>query len=325
MLQTLHTPTSPLPPRLASARHEPAAAPGVPRWLEPALQSAGMASLLDRDGELLLLAPSDAALQAHLLSLSRPLTDWLSDPAQTRQLLLEHLLCAPELPRLAADERPVATLAGRTLWLRSAGRSARLSVRAGPALDATAAPEPLRCGRLRLLCIDRVLACPPAGLLDLLAAEPGHQRMLQALRVSGHDALLRTHAAFTLLAPQDSGWAALAARMKRPLPQLLADPALLGQIVERHLIPGRWLSHQLPWGAQLRSAGAQPVQCTALGLIGCHCQAQPLLPGSDRQTATGVLHRLAEPLMPCPAAAHERRPVLSDLVPTPSNQELRHV
>lgn len=299
MLQTLHTPTSPLPQRLATARQRPAAAPGVPRWLEPALQSAGMGSLLGRDSELLLLAPSDAALQAHLRTLARPLADWLSDPSQTRQLLLDHLLCAPDLPRATEEERPVATLAGSTLWLRPAGRSARLSLHAAPGLDATVMRGPQRCGRLRLLCIDRVLASPSGSLLDLLAAEPRHQRLLQALRVSGHDVLLRASGPFTLLAPQDSGWAVLAARMKRPLQQLLADPALLGQIVERHLIPGRWLSHQLPWGAQLRSVGAQPVHCTALGLIGCHCQAQPLLPGSDFQTATGVLHRLAEPLMPC--------------------------
>lgn len=299
MLQTLEPLPTTRPPRPGITQHTPGARPGAPRWLEPALQAAGMAALLDRDSELLLLAPNDAALQAHLKSQALALNDWLADPALPRQLLLEHLLPSPQLRPHAADGRALATLAGRTIWMRSSGPSQALRLSAGNGVEATADGAPLRCGPLQLMSIDRVLASPQGSLLDLLANDPRHQLLLQALRVSGHDVLLRASGPFTLLAPQDGGWAALSARLGMSLSQLLTEPTLLGAVLELHLIPGRWLSHQLPWGGHLHTANSQALQCSALGLIGCHCQAQPLLPGSDRQVANGVLHRLAEPLLPC--------------------------
>lgn len=300
MLQTLNPlPKSLPPPRGSVTRHGATASTGLPRWLLPALHRAGMATLAEQAEGLLLLAPSDAALQEHLRAQALSLDDWLLDAARPRQLLLDHLLQDSAAAELCGADQPQSTLGGRTVWLSAAGRSGALRVSAGNGIDAMATGLPQRCGSLQLLCIDRVLASPQGSLLDLLATEPGHELLLQALRTSGLEVLLRAPGPFTLLAPQDGGWHALASRLGLPLPQLLSDPALLRRVLELQLIPGRWLSHELPWGSQLHSAGGLSLHCSALGLIGCHCQAQPLLVGSDRQASNGVLHRLAEPLAPC--------------------------
>jgi hypothetical protein len=100
----------------------------------------------------------------------------------------------------------------------------------------------------------------------------------------------------TVLAPLNDGFRQLGARLGLRQRELLSSKPMLCSVLRQHLLPGRWFSHELPWGGTLRTAEGRLLAVSALGLIGQGDAGQPLLGGSDLRARNGVLHRLAVPL-----------------------------
>ena len=233
---------------------------GTVHWRK-ALQSAGLNSVGRHPGALTLLPPSDAAFEALLAEQGMNWAELTADKAALRQLLLGHVLPAPLQPglnRTLGDS--VITLRGEHL-VDARQRRAR---RFGP-------------------CIDRVLLPPQRSLVATLQADPELRAFARLLQASGLDVLLQGNGPFTLLAPTSAG--------------LLRCPPLTPEALAAHLIPGHWLSTELPWGSSLRNANGLALQFSALGLID---RDQSLLPGSDLLARHGVIHRISRPLLLSP-------------------------
>lgn len=285
-----------------SLRHDQAAGPASQEdsiaWLVPALAATGLDGLLSQGQGLSLLAPSDAALQRHLSAAGGSLPALLADVPSLRQLLLAHLLSQALGPTERLQPRPLSVLGGPALWLEP--RAAGPVLRDGLGRQARLLRSDLRWGALQVHLIDRVLTPPRQDLLAQLAALPQHSLLCEALDKAGLAPLLRASGPFTLFAPEDQGLARLAARLGLRQRQLMNDAALLSDLLRHHLLPGRWASHELPWGGCATSAFGQPIEFSALGLIGGEQQAQALLSGSDRPASNGLIHRLADALLPQP-------------------------
>lgn len=265
-------------------------------WLVQGLRSAGMSSLIEQGQGLSLLAPSDAALQRHLSASGLSFDALLADSRGLCQLLLEHLLASPLGSVEAVEPLPLATL-GRGL-LRLAPGLPQPRLLDGHGGSARLRARGLRWGSLQVHIIDNVLSPPQHKLLDLLARSPQHSLLAEALQRSGLEPVLRAQGPFTLLAPENQGMERLAARMGLRQRSLMTDPALLADVLRHHLLAGCWPSHSLPWGSQARSLQGELIDFSALGLIGSHGSSQALLPGSDLSASNGVMHRLADALLP---------------------------
>lgn len=222
-----------------------------------ALQTAGLDSVGRHQVALTLLPPSDAAFDALLSEQGISWAELTADKPALRQLLLGHVLPAPLQPglnRTLGDS--VITLRGDSL-VDAQQRRAR----------------PLGKG------IDRVLLPPQRSLLATLQADPELRAFARLLKDCGLDVLLQGNSPLTLLAPTAAG--------------LLRCPPLTPQALAAHLIPGHWLSTELPWGGSLRNANGLALHFSALGLID---RDQPLLPGSDLLARHGVIHRISRPV-----------------------------
>lgn len=282
-------PLSRISPRLLGVSAAANAMPGpamacLPGWLGPALHRAGMSSLLLEPCRLWLLLPQDSALDDHLREHGLTLQAWLADGPALRAWLMEHLVTDPV--RAAQDGVAVVSL-GRGMLRLHAHRARTL-------VDAQERLVPLgtvqRLGELPVCRIPSVLSAPTRGLADLLAAHPRLGDAAQAFTACGLEVLLQASGPFTVFAPTDTAFGRLARRLRRPLQQVLGDAALMADLLARHVVPGRWLSHTLPWGSALRTVQGTPLALHALGTLGDGAWSQPLRPGSDRQAANGVLH-----------------------------------
>lgn len=296
----LHPTKRSVPMPMASingTRAAPSREPGVTtrRW-QQAMHVAGLDSLHGTRGALTLLAPSDQAFERWLAERGLSWESLLADLPALRDLLLGHVLTARHSAAgLPAGLLPTAAI-GCVLevmhdvhgpLLRDAeGSMARLQVCDMPA------------GSALLHIIDRVLPPPCANLLQLLAARPEFSEFSRALVTSGFDSLLQGRGPITVLAPHNDGWRQLASRLGLRQRELAGRPDLLYGLLAHHLLPGRWLSIELPWGGPLTTAAGTRLSLAPLGLIGRGEAAQPLLGGSDLRACNGVVHRLASPLLP---------------------------
>ena len=265
-------------------------------WLQPAMQRAGLDSLLSHGQGLTLLAPDHAALQQHLAAQGLTVDALMAQPQRLRALLLEHLLPLPLSGDTLQQARPLPSLGVGALRLQADAQGPCLIDAQGH--QARLLAGDLRWGALRLHLIDRVLQPPTQGLLALLQQAPSRGELAEALHRCGLEAVLRASGPFTLLAPSDQGFKLLAGRLGLRRRALMKDTERLGHLLRHHLLGGRWLSHELPWGGRMNSAQGLSIDFSPLGLVGSGNAAQPLQPGSDRQASNGVLHLLAAPLLP---------------------------
>ncbi|MCV2359408.1 fasciclin domain-containing protein [Paucibacter sp. TC2R-5] len=283
-----------LDPPARALRHPAALDLGDGCWRE-ALQAAGLSSLMHSPGNLALLVPSDRAFLdlLHELKLSWP--ELCADLPRLRRLLLGHVLMDGSALTAARPGALLRTADQGVLQLLGDGRLRDALGRHAQTLGVIAPRQKL--GPVAHL-IDRVLRPAERGLLDLLADSPAHSDFLQALRSTGLSSWLSGGGPITVLAPCNSAWAAQVEAGQYAAAEARAA-FRLEDMLGRHLVAGRWLSDEIPWGGQIPNLSGEAVSLSPLGLISCGpsswAQPQSLHPGSDRIANNGVLHRLACP------------------------------
>jgi len=269
--------------------------PTPTRW-QAALSIAGLDCLRRQPGALSLLVPTDAAFEALLKEQGFGWQALCSDNLRLRRLLLAHVL--PQAMDGRALRQPgqlLGSLGGSVLRVEP---GQRLSDGQGRCATVLHSAPPQREGGAFVHQIDRVLPPPHLNLLEQLARQPDLSEFLSALRHCGLDSLLQGNGPVTVLAPRNLGFAHLAARLGLRQRELLAEPGRLADVLRHHLVAGRWLSQDLPWGDALNTAQGCPLHIGALGLIGRGEAAQALLAGSDLPARNGVIHRIGQVMLP---------------------------
>jgi uncharacterized surface protein with fasciclin (FAS1) repeats len=269
----------------------------IARWHE-ALEAAGLAGLNQSPGAWTLLAPSDDAFEAMLDEHAITWHELLTDVDSLRSLLLGHVLAQ----RHAARELPAglwpALAADGLIEIAQSAAGPLLSDGNGLVAQVRLADRPVGTADNAVLhVIDRVLQPPRASLWEQLKSQPELSAFTEALALTDLATLLAGPARLTVLAPHNEGFRHLGARLGLRQRELLAQPALLREVLGQHVLPGRWLSSDLPWGGQLATLSGQALALAALGLVGYGDAAQALQPGSDQRARNGMLHRLAAPLL----------------------------
>lgn len=271
---------------LRASSRTPALDLGDQCWRQ-AMQAAGLGRLLLSSGNIQLLVPSDRAFTDLLHELKLSQADLLADLPRLRQILLGHVVMAGEDTSALAHPGALLRTANQSIlrrldggrWRDASGRQAQTLGQMAPRQGLTP-PAYL---------IDRVMLPADQGLLELLAACPAHSEFLAALHHTGMASWLHGGGPFTVLAPCNAAWQAQTYDLRD------RTGAALAATVSRHLLAGRWLSDEMPWGGHLPTLGGESLRLSALGLIGSGAQPQALHSASDKIARNGVLHRLTLP------------------------------
>ena len=246
-----------------------------------AMQAAGLEGLLLSTGDIQLLVPSDRAFidLMHELKLSQ--AELFADLPKLRRLLLGHVLVGADALALAHPGAMVRTANQSVLRRLDGGRLRDAMGRQAQTLGQMTQRQGLTPPAY---LIDRVMLPADRGLLDLLADSPAHSEFLAALQLTGMASWLQGGGPFTVLAPCNSTWRA------QKTDQHDGTSSSLASRVSSHLLAGRWLSDEMPWGGSLPTLSGEPVRLSALGLIGNSPQPQALHSASDKLARNGVLH-----------------------------------
>ena len=270
-------------PLMPPAPASPAAPVPDCRWLGATLSRAGVGALLQAPEGVTLLAPTDAALEAAALQPAH------MAPEALQRWLLRHLtLASPRqvgvLPLL--DGGLLRRAEYGPGWVDASG--ARVHLVGRPLLQQT----------LRVQPIDRPLEGGQQTVWQRVSADPALAPLAHALARCGLDGLLGCGGPFTLFAPTGTGLDRAAARLGLGRAALWQDTDALRALLLHHIVPGRWASSALPWGARLRTLAGCELGLDVLGLLHSGDLGLPLAPGSDQPCRNGVLHRVPEALLP---------------------------
>lgn len=219
--------------------------------LEQLLLISGLDQTLNGDGDLTLVAPTDAAVVA----LGQATIDvLLANPALLQNILLYHVGSEGSIESTDIDGRLIAaTPIGLDLLFSEDGTN----VTVNNAATVTVANLMTDNGIVHV--IDAVLI--PSTITSTVAANPPFSTLNTALEASGLDATLGSaDNRFTVFAPTNAAFDALPAGV---LQSLLDDPTgALAQVLTYHAVEGRAFSDELSDGQTVMTVNGEDVTVT---------------------------------------------------------------
>ena len=311
----------------------PAALPDLPTLLAndgqfttflAAVDAAGLNGLLAGDGPFTLLAPSDDAFTALLDQTGMTQADLLANTQLLKQVILQHVIpgrylfrdltSGPTLPSLLVGQSVSFDLTSGVFTANGANigdvdniasngvmfvvDSVILPPSAQAALvPAEPTPEPT-VAPTEAPVVAGVPAARPS-LLEVLQNDPDGQftMLLGALQVAGLTQDLATGGPYTVLAPTNDAFTAAADSMGMSPADIMANPSILTQILQYHIVPGRYFFRNLTSGPTLPTL-LQDESVTFDLTAGVFTVQGANISGIDKLASNGIVFTLDSVMVP---------------------------
>ena len=226
--------TAPTERSLAAAA---SAEPSASEFMKMA-QAAGTTERMRADGQLTLIAPSNEAVAEMRADIDELM---LPENRSRLQSFVESHLVAKRM--LASDMRT-----GTEMSLSGTG----LEVNAEPDAAITVNESRIAVANVQarngVLFVTHKPVWRP-NVFSIVKRNPNFSILESAIREAGLVGVLRGDGPFTVLAPTDAAFAALLAELKLSPEQLLADKALLTQVLTYHVLPNKLTARRISDGA----------------------------------------------------------------------------
>jgi|GEM_PF-7117553 len=250
-----------------------------------AVLSSGVADRLEPGQPYTLIVVRDRDLDGFLEGLG-PM-----DPRAIDTILGFHVLPGRIGSDLLADDTSFETLSGQRLFVSNWGGEVELYARTGSARSSRAriveADVPFDRGLLHF--VDQPLVPATDDLRTTLETMGSFDYLLTAAELSGTDALLAATGAVTLLAPTDRAFEqALGAPFDPSDPEMVAAlRAIVDDVIEHHMVPGRMYSRDFATGTlDAVGGGRVDVRFDRTGFA----FGDARVVRSDIETRNGVIH-----------------------------------
>lgn len=274
-----------------------------------------LVDLLDDPGTLTVFAPTNDAFDALAVELTgRPDAEGADllipeNKALLRQVILYHVLTT-EVPSAAIPlGRPIATAEGAVFKIDEGtplvitdGRN-RVSQIVTPDIEATN-------GVIHV--IDRVLLPPNLNVVETArslatAAPPELTIFVEAIAATELTRTLSGPGPFTVFAPTDAAFAALLDELDMTKQELLADTALLTDVLSYHVVPDLMFEVEIPIGTPIRTLTSGDTLTIDAGLVITDARGRTSnIVRTDILASNGVIHIIDRVLLPkCPAFGME--------------------
>jgi uncharacterized surface protein with fasciclin (FAS1) repeats len=267
-----------------------------------AVEAAGLGATLSGPGPYTVLAPTNAAFDALLTELGMTKQALLADQALLQTVLAYHVLPGRIARADIVPGRAVEPVGGGFFKIDLSGSD--LVVTDGRNRTARLQATDISATNGLVHVIDRVLLPADRDLTETVQADGGLRRLAAALTATGLATTLSGPGPYTLFAPTDAAFDALAAQLAMTPAQLLADVPLLTRVLAYHIVDARVLRAEVPLGVPVttRLGRAFTVGADTAGRLQvtdeCGCTAE--IVRTDLMGANGVIHVVNKVLQPAP-------------------------
>lgn len=269
--------------------------------LNQAVTAAGLGSAFNGGQPFTLLAPNNAAFADLLRELGLTTQQLLSNRALLTEVLTYHVLPAQLPSRRIADGDTAVTLQGQALTFdvqRRSGPDIRATDARGRSAGVVRADLFVRNGVLH--AVDKVVLPQSQNLVQIAQGLPDFSILVNAVVAAGLVDTLSGPGPFTVFAPTNAAFAALLAELGVTAEQLLADRALLTQVLTYHVVPGRVLAADIRNGQQADTVQGQVFTLGTTGGVGITDARgrQARVVATDVAASNGVLHVIDRVILP---------------------------
>ncbi len=270
--------------------------------LAEAVEAAGLGPTLAGPGPYTVLAPTKAAFDALLTELGITEQALFANRPLLQAVLAQHVLVGRIARADIAPGRAVEPLGDGFLKIDISGDD--LVITDGRNRTARVQATDITATNGLVHVIDRVLLPADRHLYEVVQAEGGLGRLAAALAATGLSTALSGPGPFTLFAPTDAAFDALAAQLALTPTQLLADVPLLTRVLAYHLVDARVLRAEVPLGVPVTTRLGRTFTVSA-GMdarlrVTDECGCTATVVRTDLLGANGVIHVIDKVLQPAP-------------------------
>ena len=262
--------------------------------LVEAVVAAGLVDTLST-GSLTVFAPTNAAFGALLAELGTTKAALLADKPLLGAVLSYHVLAQ----RVASADVPLGKaltpLDGGFFKIESANG---LQVTDGRNRIARITATDLQARNGVMHVVDRVLLPADKDLVATAQALPEFSILVEAVVAAGLVETLQGAGPFTVFAPTNAAFAAVLTELGLGKAELLANTALLTQVLTYHVLPARVLKAEVPVGTAIQTVQGQTFSVNASLQITDQRMRTSQITATDVFTSNGVIHVVDRVLLP---------------------------
>ena len=262
--------------------------------LVEAVVAAGLVDTLST-GNLTVLAPTNAAFAALLTELGTTKAALLANVPLLKAVLSYHVLGQRVRSADVPLGKALVPLGGGFFKIES---SNGLKVTDGRNRVARITATDLQASNGVVHVVDRVLLPADKTIVATAQALPDFSILVEAVVAAGLVDTLNGPGPFTVFAPTNAAFAALLGELGVGKEALLANKALLAQVLTYHVVPGRVLKAEVPVGAAIKTVQGQTFSVNASLQITDQRMRTSQITATDVFTSNGVIHAVDRVLLP---------------------------
>ncbi|MBP7605449.1 MAG: fasciclin domain-containing protein [Giesbergeria sp.] len=262
--------------------------------LVEAVVAAGLVDTLST-GNLTVLAPTNAAFAALLAELGTTKAALLANVPLLKAVLSYHVLGQRVRSADVPLGKALVPLGGGFFKIES---SNGLKVTDGRNRVARITATDLQASNGVVHVVDRVLLPADKTIVATAQALPDFSILVEAVVAAGLVDTLNGPGPFTVFAPTNAAFAALLGELGVGKEALLANKALLAQVLTYHVVPGRVLKAEVPVGAAIKTVQGQTFSVNASLQITDQRMRTSQTTATDVFTSNGVIHGVDRVLLP---------------------------
>lgn len=266
--------------------------------LAEAVVAADLAGALSADGPFTVFAPTNDAFAALLTELGVTKGQLLADKPLLTAVLQYHVLAARVPSSGVPLGQAIEPLAGGIFKIDAVG--ADLIVTDGRNRTARIVQTDVSASNGVIHAIDKVLLPADKTIVETAIANPSFSILVDAVVAAGLADTLSGDGPFTVFAPTDAAFADLLAELGITKDALLANTALLTEVLTYHVVPGRVLKAGVPVGPAITTVQGDTFTVNASLAITDQRSRVANIVATDVLASNGVIHVIDKVILPAP-------------------------
>lgn len=267
--------------------------------LVEAVVAADLATTLSGPGPYTVFAPTDAAFASLLAELGVTKAELLANRALLTQVLTYHVLPA-RVPASAVPAGQAITTVEGGIFKIDAQAGGALVITDGRNREANITLTDVAASNGVIHVIDRVLLPANQDIVQTAQASADFSVLVEAVVAANLVPTLQGTGPFTVFAPTDAAFAALLAELGVTKDALLANTALLTEVLTYHVVPGRVLAANVPVGTPITTVQGDTFSVNASLAITDQRGRMANIVATDVLTSNGVIHVVDRVILPAP-------------------------
>lgn len=262
--------------------------------LVEAVVAAGLAPTLST-GMLTVFAPTNAAFAALLTELGVTKEALLANKPLLTAVLTYHVLGTKVMRADVPLGKAITPVGGGFFKIES---NSGLKITDGRNRVSTITSTDIQSSNGVIHLVDRVLLPADKDIVATASSLPDFSILVEAVAAAGLVGTLQGAGPFTVFAPTNAAFAALLAELGVTKEALLANKALLTQVLTYHVVPARVLKAEVPVNTAITTVQGQTFSVNGSFVITDQNMRMSKIVATDVFTTNGVIHVVDKVILP---------------------------